>query len=286
MVAQSVNAYNAAELRARACQATSATSLWGPMDCSPPGSSVRGTLQARILEWVAMPSSRGSSQPRDWTHVSCRLQAVSLPLSHQGSPTELYKNGQNGKFYIYFTTKTKKIKKEHQDSTVDVNLVGLQLLWVHKNESSSYKYAHIHIHKSFSIWFSIIFKTDLYNCTTSFLSFFFGCARSSLLCRLSSSCGEQRLLPSCDAWVSHCSGFSCCRAWVQEHTGFSSCGSQALEHWLSSCGTLAQLLWGTWNIPGPGIKPMSPTVAGGFFTTEPPGKLQQMVFKNVLFLNF
>ena len=43
-----------------------------PIDCSPPGSSVHGgILQARILEWVAMPSSRGSSQPRDQTHVSC-----------------------------------------------------------------------------------------------------------------------------------------------------------------------------------------------------------------------
>ena len=41
-----------------------------PMDCSPPGSSVRGILQARILEWVVMPFSRGSSQPRDQTCVS------------------------------------------------------------------------------------------------------------------------------------------------------------------------------------------------------------------------
>ena len=41
------------------------------MDCSPPGSSVHGIFQARILEWVAMPSSRGPSQPRDRTHVSC-----------------------------------------------------------------------------------------------------------------------------------------------------------------------------------------------------------------------
>ena len=41
------------------------------MDHSPPGSSVHGILQARILEWVAMPSSRGSSQPRNQTHVSC-----------------------------------------------------------------------------------------------------------------------------------------------------------------------------------------------------------------------
>ena len=40
------------------------------MDCSPPGSSVHGILQTRTLEWVAMPSPRGSSQPRDWSRVS------------------------------------------------------------------------------------------------------------------------------------------------------------------------------------------------------------------------
>ena len=41
------------------------------MNCSPPGSSVHGIFQARILEWVAIPFSRGSSQPRDQTQVSC-----------------------------------------------------------------------------------------------------------------------------------------------------------------------------------------------------------------------
>ena len=41
------------------------------MDCSPPDSSVHGILQARILEWVAIPFSRGSSRPRDWTQISC-----------------------------------------------------------------------------------------------------------------------------------------------------------------------------------------------------------------------
>ena len=48
----------------------SCLTLCDPMDCSPPGSSVHGILQSRILEWVAMPSSMGSSQPRDRTHVS------------------------------------------------------------------------------------------------------------------------------------------------------------------------------------------------------------------------
>ena len=45
--------------------------LCNPMDYSPPGSSVHESLQARILEWAAIPFSRGSSQPRDQTRVSC-----------------------------------------------------------------------------------------------------------------------------------------------------------------------------------------------------------------------
>ena len=40
------------------------------MDCSPPGSSIHGIFQARVLEWVAISFSRGSSWPRDWTQVS------------------------------------------------------------------------------------------------------------------------------------------------------------------------------------------------------------------------
>ena len=42
-----------------------------PMDCSQPDSSAHGILQARILEWVAIPFSGGSSWPRDWIQVSC-----------------------------------------------------------------------------------------------------------------------------------------------------------------------------------------------------------------------
>ena len=51
--------------------AQSCLTLCNPMDCSPPGSSVHGILQARILAWVAIPFSRGSSQPRDQIQVSC-----------------------------------------------------------------------------------------------------------------------------------------------------------------------------------------------------------------------
>jgi len=45
--------------------------LCNPMDCSLPASSVHGISQTRILEWVAVSFSRGSSRPRDWTRVSC-----------------------------------------------------------------------------------------------------------------------------------------------------------------------------------------------------------------------
>ena len=50
--------------------AQSCPALCNPMDCNPSGASVRGILQARILEWVAISFSRGSSQPRDQTWVS------------------------------------------------------------------------------------------------------------------------------------------------------------------------------------------------------------------------
>ena len=56
------------------------------MDCSPPGSSVHGILQARILERVAVPSSRGSFQPRDRTLISCVSHMDSLLVSCQGQP--------------------------------------------------------------------------------------------------------------------------------------------------------------------------------------------------------
>ena len=54
----------------RACS-NSCQTLCNPMNCSPPGSSVHGILQARILKWVIIPSSRGSSQLGDQTCVSC-----------------------------------------------------------------------------------------------------------------------------------------------------------------------------------------------------------------------
>ena len=71
---------------ARAKLLQSCPTLCNPMDCSPLGFSVRGILQARTLEWVTMPSSRGSSWLRDQTWVSCIGRWILYPLSHQGHP--------------------------------------------------------------------------------------------------------------------------------------------------------------------------------------------------------
>ena len=67
----------------------SCLTLCDTMDCSPPGSSVHGTLQARILEWVALPSSRDLPDP-GIEPMPPALQADSLPLSHRGSPKHIY----------------------------------------------------------------------------------------------------------------------------------------------------------------------------------------------------
>ena len=72
----------------KVCSVAQLCPFYDPMDCSPPCSSVHGIFQARILEWVDIYSSRGSSQTRDWTHVSCfslHWQADSWLLSHLGS---------------------------------------------------------------------------------------------------------------------------------------------------------------------------------------------------------
>ena len=60
------DAWNMCVLVAQSCP-----TLCNSMDCSSPGSCLHGLLQARILEWVAIPFSRGSSQPRDQTQVFC-----------------------------------------------------------------------------------------------------------------------------------------------------------------------------------------------------------------------
>ena len=118
---------------------------------------------------------------------------------------------------------------------------------------------------------------------TSILSFFFffGCVGSSLLLTGFLQLWRMGATLRCSVRPSHCGGFSYCRArapgtWAPVFAahGLSSCGSQALERRLSSCGAQAQLLRGMWDLPGPGLYPMSLVLAGGFFSTAPPGESQ------------
>ena len=86
----------------------------------------------------------------------------------------------------------------------------------------------------------------------------------------------------CWAWASlvvasggyptlRCVGFSLWWLLLQQSTGFRRAG-------FSSCGTGAQLLHGMWDLPGPGLEPVSPALAGGFLTTAPPRKYQKCMF--------
>ena len=68
--------------------AQSCLTLCDPMECSLPGFSIHGIFQARILEWVAISFSRGSSWARDWTQVSHIVSRRCYSLSHQGSHSE------------------------------------------------------------------------------------------------------------------------------------------------------------------------------------------------------
>ena len=79
--------------------------LCNPMDCSPPGSSVHGILQARVLEWVAISSSRGSSWPRDQTCVSCISCTGRRILYPQGTWNRVADKRRNSLKILFFSEK-------------------------------------------------------------------------------------------------------------------------------------------------------------------------------------
>ena len=80
--------------------------LYDPMDCSQPGSSIHGILQARILEWVAISFSRGSSRPRDRTLVSCIAGRILSGLQLQNyNNRSLHNNEYRKSIYSVFRSK-------------------------------------------------------------------------------------------------------------------------------------------------------------------------------------
>ena len=69
-----------------------------------------------------------------------------------------------------------------------------------------------------------------------------------------------------------CVGFSLQWLLLLQSTGSRHTGSVVVAHGLSSCGARALLLHGMWDLPRPGLEPVSPALAGGFLTTVPLGK--------------
>ena len=85
------------------------------------------------------------------------------------------------------------------------------------------------------------------------------------LCRCSGLLLAAAGAAVCSVQASPCRAFSYRRAQATGHASFRSRGSQALEHQLRSCGSM-------WDLPRPGIEPVSPVLAGRFFITETAGK--------------
>ena len=81
-----------------------------------------------------------------------------------------------------------------------------------------------------------------------------------------SSCCSRGLLSGCRVRASRC------RARALGCPGISGCSVHTLEHRLHNCGALGLVSHGSWDLPEPGIKPVSPALQGGFLATEPPGK--------------
>ena len=90
--------------------------------------------------------------------------------------------------------------------------------------------------------------------------------------RAFSGCCKQGLLSSCGAWAFLCGGFSYCGVQLLGKWASVVAAHRLLELKLSSCGSRAYLLLRGWDLPGPGIKPLSPALGGGFLTTGPLGK--------------
>ena len=101
------------------CLNHSVVSLCDPIDCSPPSSSVHGILKARVLEWVAIPFSRGASDP-GVKPGSSALQADSLPLSQR--------EALNCYTFIYIWTSSLKINP-NISRIHDFGDITIQLYW-------------------------------------------------------------------------------------------------------------------------------------------------------------
>ena len=122
------------------------TTLCYPVDCSPPGSSVRGVLQARILEWVAIPFSRGSSQHRVQIWVSYTAGTFFMseppgkPRSCNSTPGHISRHIYNMKRYMHSNVCCNTVYKQPRHGS------NLTVHWQMNKEDVSIIYISIHTH--------------------------------------------------------------------------------------------------------------------------------------------
>ena len=130
------------------------------MGCSPPGSSVHGILQARILEWVAMPSSRGSAQLRVQTCIFClagRFFTAEPPGKPSRQTISLLKqtHGEMSFFSDWSKTATNIIKKSSDNlgKSLSSSSIGSNSTYLtSKSKSSSTTYFNRNSHTGESFW--------------------------------------------------------------------------------------------------------------------------------------
>ena len=126
--------------------AQSCLALCDPMDGSLPGSSVRGIFQARVLEWVAVSFSRGSSQPRDQTRVSC------IPGRHfnlWATKEALIKHTIHKNIKVFSILCIVFLIKH----IISTYFIGNKIKYIHKMEE-------IHIFRKIEIWY-LFWKSSL-----------------------------------------------------------------------------------------------------------------------------
>ena len=118
----------------------SCPTICDPVGCSRPGSSVHGISQTRILEWVAISSSRGSSQPRDQTWVFCLLhwQAGSLSLVPPGKLAAAAAKSLIGSVHLPFGTVTRKRELSFRQLFVFLYFISVDILSLNSRKYEKY----------------------------------------------------------------------------------------------------------------------------------------------------
>ena len=104
------------EIRLHVSRSVLCLTLWDPMDCSPPSSSVHGILQARTLQWAAIPFSKGSSWPRGWTRASCTAGRFFTIWA--------IREAQNPEIEFHINTFKRKVKNQERKESHDAGTTG------------------------------------------------------------------------------------------------------------------------------------------------------------------